>query len=103
MHVVADASPLRYLILIGYIDLLPTLFTQISSHVLCRVSSSARKRLPWCDTGCNTLPVWCVVRTPQQPLATGLEVLGAGNVRPWRSLKSCTLTWWSSTKIKDAR
>ena len=29
MHVVADASPLRYLILIGYIDLLPTLFTQI--------------------------------------------------------------------------
>ena len=29
MHVVADASPLRYLILIGHIDLLPTLFTQI--------------------------------------------------------------------------
>jgi predicted nucleic acid-binding protein len=29
MHVVADASPLRYLILIGHIDLLPALFTQI--------------------------------------------------------------------------
>jgi predicted nucleic acid-binding protein len=29
MHVVADASPLWYLILIGHIDLLPTLFTQI--------------------------------------------------------------------------
>jgi hypothetical protein len=29
MHVVADASPLRYLILIGLINLLPTLFTRI--------------------------------------------------------------------------
>ena len=29
MHVVADTSPLRYLILIGHIDFLPTLFTQI--------------------------------------------------------------------------
>jgi predicted nucleic acid-binding protein len=29
MHVVADAPPLRYLLFIGHIDLLPTLFTQI--------------------------------------------------------------------------
>jgi predicted nucleic acid-binding protein len=29
MHVVADAPPLRYLLLIGHIELLPTLFTQI--------------------------------------------------------------------------
>ena len=30
MHVVADASPLRYLILIGHSELLLTLFTQIT-------------------------------------------------------------------------
>jgi predicted nucleic acid-binding protein len=29
MHVVTDASPLRYLILIGHSDLLSTLFTQL--------------------------------------------------------------------------
>jgi len=39
MRVVADASPLRYLILIGPIDLLPTLFTQIiiPHAVLCEL------------------------------------------------------------------
>jgi predicted nucleic acid-binding protein len=78
MRVVADASPLRYLILIGHIDLLPTLFTQI---IIPRAVMGELQRVqtpPLVRRWMQHLPVWCVVRTPQQPLATGLEVLGAG-------------------------
>ena len=78
MHVVADTSPLRYLILIGHIDLLPILFTQIIiPHAMlgelqhARTPSVVRRWM-------RHLPVWCVVRMPQQPLATGLEVLDTG-------------------------
>jgi len=54
MHVVADASPLRYLILIGHIDLLPTLFTQIIiPHAV--LGELQRAQTPpvvrrWCNT-----------------------------------------------------
>src|SRR4029450_11574465 len=78
MHVVADASPLRYLILIGHVDLLPTLFTQI---IIPRVVLNEFQRAqtpPVVRRWMQYLPAWCVVRTLQQPLATGLEVLGAG-------------------------
>jgi predicted nucleic acid-binding protein len=78
MHVVADASPLRYLILIGHIDLLPTLFTQIIIPRAVLGELQRAQTPPVVRRWMQHLPVWCVVRTPQQPLAAGLEVLGAG-------------------------
>jgi predicted nucleic acid-binding protein len=78
MHVVADASPLRYLILIGHIDLLPTLFTQIIIPRAVLGEFQHAQTPPVVRRWMQHLPVWCVVRAPQRPLATGLEVLGAG-------------------------
>jgi predicted nucleic acid-binding protein len=78
MHVVADASPLRYLILIGPIDLLPALFTQIIIPRAVLGELQRAQTQPVVRCWMQYLPAWCVVHTPQQPLAIGLEVLGAG-------------------------
>jgi predicted nucleic acid-binding protein len=78
MHVVADASPLRYLILIGHTDLLPTLFTQIIIPRAVMGELQRAQTPPVVRRWMQHLPIWCFVRTPQQPLTTGLEVLGAG-------------------------
>jgi hypothetical protein len=102
MHVVADASPLRYLILIGHIELLPTLFTQIIIPRAVLGELQRAQTPPVVRRWMQHLPVCCIVRTPQQPLATGKRCWVQGNVRPWHSPKSCTLIWCSSTKIKDA-
>ena len=48
-----------------------------SSRVPCWVNSSARKHLPWCDTGYNTCLSGVSCASPSSPF-TGLEVLGAG-------------------------
>jgi predicted nucleic acid-binding protein len=78
MRVVADASPLRYLILIGQVDLLQTLFTSITVPRAVLGELQRRQTPAVVRRWMQQLPAWCIVRTPQQPLATVLDVLGAG-------------------------
>jgi hypothetical protein len=103
MHVVADASPLRYCILIGHIDLLPTHFTQIiiPRTVLgdlhpAQTPPVVRRWMHTCLSGVS-------YTRSVSPLPQGWRCRGQGNVMPWRSRKSCALLWYSSTKIKDTR
>jgi predicted nucleic acid-binding protein len=65
MHVVADASPLRYLILIGHIDLLPALFTQIIIPRAVLGELQRTQTPPMVRRWMQPLPVWGVVRAPQ--------------------------------------
>ena len=78
MIVIADATPLNYLVLIGHSDILPTLFDQvlIPSAVM---SELERPRTPeivraWIATP----PAWLQVRSVRNPQTGGLEHLGAG-------------------------
>src|SRR5712691_7936225 len=48
-----------------------------SSHVPCWVRSSARKRLPWCDAGCNTCLSGVSCARPSSPLPSGWRCLRA--------------------------
>jgi predicted nucleic acid-binding protein len=78
MRVIADASPLRYLILIWHIDLLSTLFSQI---IVPRAVADELQRPntpPVVRQWLQHLPPWCLLRVPQQRHATALEELGAG-------------------------
>ena len=65
MRVVADASLLRYLILIGHIDLLPTVYTQIIIPCAVLGELHPAQTPPVVRCWMQHLAVWCVVRTPQ--------------------------------------
>ena len=71
MRIVADVSPLRYLILIGHIDLLPTLFTQIIIPRAVLGELQRAQTPPVVRHRMQHLPVWCIVRTPSSPLVPG--------------------------------
>jgi predicted nucleic acid-binding protein len=78
MIVVADTSPINYLVLIGEIDILPMLYQRIL--IPRRVHSEMlRSRAPapvreWA----NNLPSWCEVREVQLDLTSGLSSVDAG-------------------------
>ena len=78
MIVIADATPLNYLVLIGHSDILPRLFDQvlIPSAVMNELE---RPRTPeivraWIAAP----PAWLQVRSVKNPKAGDLEHLGAG-------------------------
>ena len=78
MLVVADTSPLHYLVLIEHTAILPTLF----EHVLIPPAVAdelQRSRTPvpvraWMESP----PAWLEIRSPHQPLVTTALRLGAG-------------------------
>jgi predicted nucleic acid-binding protein len=79
MLVVADTSPINYLILIQHELLLPTLYTQviIPPAVLRELEDPETPEAV--RTWVAHRPAWFEVRTPQQPLAEAVfPALGAG-------------------------
>jgi predicted nucleic acid-binding protein len=78
MLVIADTSPLHYLVLIGQAAVLPLLF----GHVLVPAAVAEelqRPRTPaavraWMESP----PVWLAIRSPRQPRVSAVVRLGAG-------------------------
>ena len=78
MLVIADTSPLHYLVLIGQATILPLLF----GHVLVPAAVAEelqRPRTPaavraWMESP----PVWLAIRSPRQPPVSTVVRLGAG-------------------------
>jgi predicted nucleic acid-binding protein len=78
MLVIADTSPLPYLVLIDHSAILPTLFGQVLipptvAEELQRPCTPAAVRA-WMASP----PAWLEIRTPRQPLAITALPLGAG-------------------------
>jgi len=78
MLVIADTSPLHYLVLIDHSAILPTLFRRVLIppavvDELQRPHTPAPVRV-WMATP----PAWLEMRTPRQPLITPRLLLGAG-------------------------
>jgi predicted nucleic acid-binding protein len=65
MIIVSDTSPLNYLILIGYQDVLPTLFGQIIIPQAVFDELSHAKTPAPVQKWLGTKPVWLEVRTSQ--------------------------------------
>ena len=78
MIVVADATPLNYLVLIGHADILPGLFDRvvIPSAVMTELQHPRTPEIvrAWMSAP----PAWLAVRSVQRPMPTDLEHLGAG-------------------------
>jgi predicted nucleic acid-binding protein len=76
--VVADTSPLRYLILIEYVHVLPALY----GHVVVPpavIGELNQERTPdLVKTWLSNMPEWLRVRAPMQALAARQPALGAG-------------------------
>lgn len=78
MSVVADASPLRYLILIEYVHVLPALYGRVVVPPAV-VSGLSQEQTPdpvrhWLSNS----PEWLRVQAPRQPLTSLRGVLGPG-------------------------
>jgi predicted nucleic acid-binding protein len=78
MVVIADTSPLNYLILIGEIELIPALYkgVVIPPAVLAELSVPGS---PWASAiWAANRPSWLEVRAPTAPIHPGLDEFGAG-------------------------
>ena len=64
MIVVADTSPLNYLILIGEIDLIPRLYGRVIIPQAVYDELRATKAPDWVQHSTETLPPWVEVRQP---------------------------------------
>ena len=78
MIVIADSGPLRYLIVIEQVHLLPQLYGSIilPPAVVSELSQTATPRpvREWI----NSLPKWASVRSPRPPLPLFPSILGPG-------------------------
>lgn len=78
MIVVADASPVRYLILIEHVHVLPALY----GHVVVPpavIEELSQERTPdLVKTWLSNMPEWLHVQAPMQALSSPGTVLGAG-------------------------
>jgi predicted nucleic acid-binding protein len=76
--VVADTSPIRYLILIEYVHVLPALY----GHVLVPpavITELSQERTPdLVKTWLSNMPEWLHIQAPMQALTSPGMVLGAG-------------------------
>ena len=67
--VIADTGPLNYLILIGYIDLLPVLFERVVLPTTVQSELATSKAPPFVRNWIANLPAWLEVR--DAPLSQG--------------------------------
>jgi predicted nucleic acid-binding protein len=78
MLVIADSSPLHYLVLIAQTDVLPSLFGHvIIPPVVAEELQRPRTPAP-VRAWMTTPPAWLEIRAPRQPLVTTTLRLGAG-------------------------
>lgn len=95
MIVVADASPLQYLVLIEHVDVLPSLFGTIGvppavlSELSHPVAPEAVRR--WAVNK----PDWLLIRVPRETLVAAMGPWGQESERrsPWRW--NCRPTPWT--------
>jgi predicted nucleic acid-binding protein len=78
MLVIADTSPINYLVLIEHTAILPSLFGHvIIPPVVAEELQRPRTPAP-VRSWMASLPAWLEIRSPRQPLATPTLRLGAG-------------------------
>ena len=79
MKVVSDTSPICYLVQIGYIDLLPALFSEILIPLAVSSELAHPGAGPALQTWIQSPPAWLqIVRSPQAPLFADLNRLHPG-------------------------
>lgn len=82
MTVVADTSPLNYLLLIDSIDILPQLFGQVLIPEAVALELQRSRTPPQVASWLASRPAWLVIQAPTQPpldaVDQELERLGAG-------------------------
>lgn len=78
MIVIADAGPLRYLILIEKVHILQALFgiVIVPSGVLSELTQTATPKTV--RSWMHQRPNWLIVKSPRSPLSSFSRVLGAG-------------------------
>ena len=77
---VADTSPIRYLVRIGEISLLPRLFQQVILQLAVLDELRAEDGLPIVRQWAERLPEWVQVRSPTAPLALSIPNLHRGEM-----------------------
>ena len=102
MIIVADASPLHYLVLIDHANILEQLYGNviIPQAVFDELTASdtPAKVKAWLSKS----PPWLEVRQLAGPADPALSYLGAGEQSPFKWRNSCTLMHLSWTTRKDA-
>ena len=78
MIVVADTSPLRYLILIEHVHVLPALYGHVIVPPAVIVELNQERTPDLVKTWLSTMPEWLKVQAPMQALTARRSVLGAG-------------------------
>lgn len=76
--VVADTSPIRYLVRIGEIDLLHKLYSMVIVPGAVLEELQAEDGLPVVRAWAGALPDWVTVRSPAKPLSVELSNLHRG-------------------------
>jgi predicted nucleic acid-binding protein len=76
--VVADTSPLRYLILIEHVHVLPALYGHVVVPPAVIVELNQERTPDLVKTWLSTMPDWLHVQAPRQALTSPPTVLGAG-------------------------
>jgi predicted nucleic acid-binding protein len=80
MIVVADSSPLNYLVLIDEIDVLPKLFGRVLIPEAVARELQSPRTPPQVASWLAAQPVWLVIQAPAQPISDQeLERLGAAH------------------------
>jgi predicted nucleic acid-binding protein len=74
--VIADTSPLNYLILIGHIDLLPVLFEKLVLPATVQSELASSKAPPLIRNWTANLPAWLEVREAPLDLAEDVSLKG---------------------------
>jgi predicted nucleic acid-binding protein len=78
MHVIADATPLHYLILLGQVDILAVLFGAIIVPGVVRTELDHPQTPPAVRDWMAAPPAWLTLRSPQTSPPAALDHLGAG-------------------------
>ena len=76
--VVADTSPIRYLVRIGEIGLLPSLYGKAILPGVVLEELQAKDGLPMVREWAQALPSWILVQNPLKPPAVSLPNLHRG-------------------------
>ncbi len=78
MIVIADTTPLNYLVLIGEIELLPALYESVLIPLEVHRELQKPKTPPMVCAWASSLPAWCEVRTATASPDAALSELDAG-------------------------
>jgi len=97
--VVADTSPINYLLIIGHISVLPALFHRVILPTAVRDELAAPKASPLVRNWIEVQPEWIEVRdriipflTQSSMILTGAREPRSPLLRSWRPISSSSMT-----------